>query len=61
MVAIFSFTRSMTALAFSPERITTVPKGFKPLRVGVRLVPAGGAAVEQSFPWPEAVRSDEAG
>lgn len=38
-----------------------LPKGFKPLRVGVRLVPAGGAAVEQSFPWPETVRSDEAG
>ena len=38
-----------------------LPKGFKPLRVGVRLVPAGGAAVEQSFPWPETARSDEAG
>lgn len=38
-----------------------LPKGFKPLRVGVRLVPAGGAAVEQSFPWPETVRSGEAG
>ena len=38
-----------------------LPKGFKPLRVGVRLVPAGGAAVEQSFPWPDTVRSDEAG
>jgi hypothetical protein len=38
-----------------------LPKGFKPLRVGVRLVPAGGAAVEQSFPWPETVRSDEGG
>ncbi len=38
-----------------------LPKGFKPLRVSVRLVPAGGAAVEQSFPWPETVRSGEAG
>ena len=38
-----------------------LPKGFKPLRVGVRLVPAGGAAVEQSFPWPQTVRSDEGG
>ncbi len=38
-----------------------LPKGFKPLRVGVRLVPAGGAAVEQSFPWPQTVRSDGGG
>jgi len=38
-----------------------LPKGFKPLRVGVRLVPAGGSAVEQSFPWPDTVRSDEGG
>ena len=38
-----------------------LPKGFKPLRVSVRLVPAGGPAVEQSFPWPETVRSDEGG
>ncbi len=34
-----------------------LPKDFKPLRVTVRLVPAGGSAVEQSFPWPDAVRS----
>ena len=33
-----------------------LPKGFKPLRVTVRLVPQGGSAVEQSFPWPETVR-----
>jgi hypothetical protein len=33
-----------------------LPKDFKPLRVTVRLVPAGGSAVEQSFPWPETVR-----
>jgi len=32
-----------------------LPKDFKPLRVTVRLVPAGGSAVEQSFPWPETV------
>lgn len=32
-----------------------LPAGFKPLRVSVRLVPQGGSAVEQSFPWPEAV------
>ena len=38
-----------------------LPKGFKPLRVSVRLVPAGGSAVEQSFPWPDTVRSDEGG
>ncbi len=38
-----------------------LPKGFKPLRVGVRLVPAGGSAIEQSFSWPETVRSGEGG
>ena len=38
-----------------------LPKGFKPLRVGVRLAPAGGSAVEQSFPWPETVRRDDGG
>lgn len=32
-----------------------LPADFKPLRITVRLVPAGGSAVEQSFPWPEAV------
>lgn len=34
-----------------------LPEGFKPLRVTVRLVPSGGSAVEQSFPWPETVRT----
>ncbi|GAA4787490.1 DUF6776 family protein [Lysobacter hankyongensis] len=34
-----------------------LPAGFKPLRVTVRLVPEGGSAVEQSFPWPETMRS----
>jgi hypothetical protein len=37
-----------------------LPQGFKPLRVTVRLVPQGGSAVEQSFPWPDAVRSASA-
>ena len=32
-----------------------LPPGFKPLRVHARLVPAGGAAVEQSFTWADAV------
>jgi hypothetical protein len=30
-----------------------LPKDFKPVRVIVRLVPAGGNAVEQSFTWAE--------
>ena len=34
-----------------------LPPGFKPLRVTVRLVPSGGSAVEQSFPWPDTVRA----
>lgn len=34
-----------------------LPEGFKPLRVTVRLVPAGGSAVEQSFPWPETLKA----
>lgn len=38
-----------------------LPKGFKPLRVTVRLVPQGGSAVEQSFPWPETVRAGDRG
>ena len=33
-----------------------LPKGFKPLRVTVLLAPAGGSAVEQSYPWPDTVR-----
>ena len=31
-----------------------LPPGFQPLRIGVRLAPAGGAAVEQTLPWSEA-------
>jgi hypothetical protein len=38
-----------------------LPKDFKPLRVTVRLVPAGGSAVEQSFPWSDIVRGDAGG
>jgi hypothetical protein len=38
-----------------------LPKDFKPLRVTVRLVPTGGSAVEQSFPWPDTVRAGEGG
>ncbi|MFD0724276.1 DUF6776 family protein [Lysobacter brunescens] len=34
-----------------------LPEGFKPLRVTVRLVPSGGSAVEQSFPWPDTIRT----
>ncbi|MFT4257141.1 MAG: hypothetical protein QM599_09335 [Pseudoxanthomonas sp.] len=32
-----------------------LPEGFQPLRVGVRLTPRNGGAVEQSFAWAEAV------
>lgn len=38
-----------------------LPEGFVPLRVHVRLVPQGGAPVEQSFPWTDAVRAGETG
>jgi hypothetical protein len=38
-----------------------LPKDFKPLRVTVRLMPAGGSAVEQSFPWPDTVRDGQGG
>lgn len=31
-----------------------LPKGFTPARVTVRAAPAGGSAVEQSFPWADA-------
>src|SRR5690554_3571024 len=31
-----------------------LPEDFKPLRVIVRLAPAGGAAVEESFTWADA-------
>jgi hypothetical protein len=32
-----------------------LPAGMKPVRVVVRLQPAGGAAVEQSFTWADAI------
>jgi len=41
-----------------------LPAGFEPLRVTVRLVPEGGSAVEQSFPWTDvaaAVRAQDVG
>jgi hypothetical protein len=38
-----------------------LPPGFKPLRVHARLVPASGAAVEQSFTWADAVARPAAG
>jgi cell division protein FtsB len=38
-----------------------LPPGFKPLRVQARLVPASGAAVEQSFTWADAVARPAAG
>lgn len=31
-----------------------LPPGFQPLRISVRLAPAGGAAVEQTLAWSEA-------
>lgn len=33
-----------------------LPVGFQPLRAVVRLVPANGAAVEESFAWSDATR-----
>jgi hypothetical protein len=38
-----------------------LPAGVKPVRVIVRLVPASGAAVEQSFTWSEASGGASAG
>ena len=38
-----------------------LPPGFQPLRIGVRLTPAGGAAVEQTLPWSEATARAGAG
>jgi hypothetical protein len=38
-----------------------LPPGFKPLRVHARLMPASGAAVEQSFTWADAVARPAAG
>ncbi|CAN4277876.1 hypothetical protein LJR125_000737 [Pseudoxanthomonas sp. LjRoot125] len=38
-----------------------LPQGFKPVRVIARVVPQGGTAVEQSFPWAQAAAKDGAG
>ncbi|TYT27608.1 hypothetical protein FZO89_11830 [Luteimonas viscosa] len=38
-----------------------LPPGFQPLRISVRLVPASGAAVEQTLPWGEAAPRATAG
>ena len=38
-----------------------LPPGFKPVRVIARVVPQGGAAVEQSFPWAQAAAKEGAG
>jgi hypothetical protein len=38
-----------------------LPAGFEPVRVHVRLAPARGAAVEQSFSWGDVTRSSAAG
>lgn len=39
-----------------------LPPGFKPVRVGVRLQPSGGgAAIEHSLPWADAVRPRSGG
>lgn len=37
-----------------------LPEGFKPVRVIVRLTPAGGRAVEESFAWADAASSTPA-
>ncbi len=38
-----------------------LPEGFQPLRVSVRLVPQGGAAVEQSFTWASTLAREPGG
>lgn len=38
-----------------------LPPGFMPLRANVRLVPASGATVEQTFPWVDTSRSTAGG
>ena len=43
------------------EGDVVLPPGMKPLRIKVRLVPAGGVAVEQSFAWAEATGAAAAG
>ena len=37
-----------------------LPAGFEPLRLTVRLVPEGGSAVEQSFPWADVAAAQRA-
>ena len=37
-----------------------LPAGFEPLRMTVRLVPEGGSAVEQSFPWADVAAAPRA-
>lgn len=37
-----------------------LPPGFEPLRMTVRLVPEGGSAVEQSFPWADVAAAPRA-
>ena len=39
------------------EGDVVLPPGFTPLRVRVRLSPQGGAPVEQSFAWADALKS----
>ncbi|MGI8561104.1 MAG: DUF6776 family protein [Luteimonas sp.] len=43
------------------EGDVVMPAGFEPVRVHVRLAPARGAAVEQSFSWSDATRRSTAG
>lgn len=38
-----------------------LPRGLTPVRVIARLLPASGAAVEQSFTWRDAITADAAG
>ncbi|HRP73703.1 MAG TPA: hypothetical protein PK743_13855 [Luteimonas sp.] len=38
-----------------------LPPGFEPLRISVRLVPAGGAPVEQTLPWRDATSAPAVG
>ena len=38
-----------------------LPPGFMPLRANVRLAPASGTAVEQTFPWADTSRSAAGG
>ena len=38
-----------------------LPKGFTPTRVVVRLQPRGGSAIEQAYPWVEAIAGQSPG